>query len=58
MVFFLELVTVVLLLFMLACCHVSADCAEQERNAGLEDPCATCLRWEECDDCPLRKEVK
>lgn len=50
------------LLVVLGSCKVSGECAEQERRAGLHDPCETCLRWSECngvdDECPLRKEVK
>lgn len=42
-----------------ACCRVSGECAREEENRKpKEDPCETCLRWEECNgvdqDCPRR----
>lgn len=59
--------TILLLLFWIAACFVMLRCckvlnsrAEQKQEEEQRDPCATCLRWEECagvdDDCPLRQE--
>lgn len=41
---------------ILVCCKVSGDCSRQREK---EEPCETCVRWEECngvdDDCPIRR---
>lgn len=38
-----------------ACCRISGDCARVEEK---DDPCDSCLRWDECngvdEDCPRR----
>lgn len=40
---------------VIACCKVSGECSRQEEQ---EDPCASCVRWPECNgvdnDCPWR----
>ena len=49
------LFALLLAMVILACCKVSGNCARQEEQ---EDPCASCLRWPECngvdENCPWR----
>lgn len=54
------LLVAAVLLYVLSFCKVSGDCArEEERQAAMEEPCETCLRWSECngvdEQCPHRK---
>ena len=40
---------------VMACCKVSGDCSRQEEK---KNPCASCVRWFECngvdEDCPFK----
>lgn len=54
----LVLFVVIALMLVLDCCRTSGICAEEEsRAAAQQNPCETCLRWEECNgvdkECPL-----
>ncbi len=51
----IALIVVFAFVAVLVCCKVSEDCTREEE----EHPCASCLRWSECngvdDDCPIRR---
>lgn len=48
------------LLFLLVAAALCILCRRAEKPATEENPCETCVRWEECngvdEDCPWKEE--
>lgn len=48
------------LLFLLVAAALCILCRRAEESEAEEDPCDTCVRWEECNgvdkDCPWKEE--
>jgi hypothetical protein len=54
----MEIVSTALLLAWLAVCLLVLRFFARKYDENQRDPCETCLRWEDCGDCPLREGVK